>query len=620
MPGLVGVVSLNGDKIDPSLMPAMRDAIRHRDWYKTDDYVNARGTVAISRVNLGIINKDKQPYSARNGQVKVFLHGEIYNDEVANSNPLEFIYCLYEKHGLGFASFLNGSFVVVVVDEDENAVFVAKDRTASKPLFYFNDGQAVYFGPEMKSLFLVPSLERKLNLAAVADFLTNGHFTREHTLVESLETVDKATVLKVTKGGVIQHKYWEYELAEEGKDQGLEYYQQRLVELVQQAIRRRLGTDNTYGILLSGGYDSRAILGFYLEERNDRELHTISWGREEGIPNGDCAVAKRLAWKLGAQHRFYKLTAEEVVDNFRDFILLGEGLTDFPESYDVFYRIKEQQNVDIVLRGDECFGFSQWLKVHDEHTMFATLNLNALRNMGRYQRILNPSFYQLFCELDTETTRHVSSRCNAKNIHNRKDFFYLDIRIKYYLNPLNYVKNFAIESFTPLLDHDILDFVSALPVRYRLGKNFWRKTVVKMFPELFEEMAQNRNDIDWAASFKESPELQRFVYRELIEKQDVFGEFINTDSLKCELDTFFLAPVNSSRPQKFKTGVRTRALKMLATWPATYGFAHKCSYHVGKWRGRIRDILAPEELIIRLLILKVWGDVFLNCPAVHTSG
>jgi asparagine synthetase B (glutamine-hydrolysing) len=615
MPGLVGIVSLNGGKIDLSLMPAMRDAIRHRDWYDVDDYVNARGTVAISRVNLGIINQEKQPYSARGGGVKVFLHGEICNDEVADSDPLEFIYRQYEKKGVHFASFLNGSFVIVIVDETEDIVLIANDRTAAKPLFTFNDGQAMYFGPEMKSLLLVPALERKLNLAAVADFLTNGHFTTEHTLIEGLETVDKATVLKLTTGGVARHRYWQFEFEREGKDLGPDYYQARLAELLRKAVTRRLRNNNTYGILLSGGYDSRAILGCYLEERPSRELHTISWGREEDIPDSDCAVARRLARKLGAQHGFYKLTAEEIVDGFRDFVLLGEGLTDFPESYDVFHRIREQQHVDIVLRGDECFGFSRWLKVHDEYTMFLSLNLATLQSIERYRKVLKPYYHQLFCELDAETAHHVSLRCSAKNIHNRKDFFYLDARIKYYLNPLNCVKNFAIESFTPLLDRDILDFVCALPVRYRLGKNFWRKTVVKMFPELYEEVAQRHNMIDWASSFKGSPELERFVYQQLVEEHSAFSEFINVDGLRNELDAFFATPVDPAA----KTSVRAGALELLETAPTVYSFVHKCSYDIRKRRGKVRKILPVEQLIRRLLILKVWGDVFLDYPVVPKS-
>ncbi len=615
MPGLVGVVSINGDKINPRLMPAMRDAIRHRDWYEVDDYVNTRGTVAISRVNLGIINRDKQPYPARNGRVKVFLHGEIYNDEADDANPLEFIYRLYEKHGPDFASFLNGSFVIVIVDEDEDVVLIANDRIAAKPLFYFNDGQAIYFGPEMKSLLLVPSLKRELNLAAVADFLSNGYFVREHTLIEGLETVDSAIVLKVTTGGVIQHKYWQYEFDEGSKDRGLRYYQEMLAELLRRSVRKRLRTDNAYGVLLSGGYDSRGILGCYLEEKNNQELHTISWGQEEDIPNSDCAIAKRLAQRLGADHRFYELTAEEVVDNFRDFILLGEGLTWFPEAYEVFHRIREQQGVDIVLRGDENFGWSR-LWVHDEHTMLRRIGIMALQSIPSYQRVLRPSYYQLLCELDAETTRYISSKCNARNIFNRIDFFHLDVRIKHFLNPLNYVKNFAVESFTPLLDYDILDFVSILPFKYRIDKYLEKKTLEGMFPELFEEIAQTRNDIDWAASFRNSPELERFVYRELIEEQNILSEFVDSDGLKNELDAFFAPPTEPSMKSRLRTG----ALGLLETSPSAYNFAHKCSYYAQKWRGKVRDTLSPEDLIIRLLIIKVWGDVFLNYPVVSTLG
>ena len=94
MPGLTGAVSFNGSKVNPNLVSAMRDAIKHQDWYEVDNYVNTKETAAISRVSLGIINKEKQPYSAPDRQVKVFLHGEIYNDEVANLSPLRLILIL----------------------------------------------------------------------------------------------------------------------------------------------------------------------------------------------------------------------------------------------------------------------------------------------------------------------------------------------------------------------------------------------------------------------------------------------------------------------------------------------------------------------------------------------
>jgi len=124
-----------------------------------------------------------------------------------------------------------------------------------------------------------------------------------------------------------------------------------------------------------------------------------------------------------------------------------------------------------------------------------------------------------------------------------------------------------------------------------------------------------RNDIDWAASFRSSPELERFVYRELVEEQNVFSEFIDLNGLKSELDAFFAIPVDPS----IETRAKTSALELLETWPAAHHFAHKCSYYVRKWRGQVRDLLPPEELIMRLLVLKVWGDVFLNYPVARTE-
>ncbi len=64
--------------------------------------------------------------------------------------------------------------------------------------------------------------------------------------------------------------------------------------------------------------------------------------------------------------------------------------------------------------------------------------------------------------------------------------------------------------------------------------------------------------------------------------------------------------------------MKASAFRLLEKSPAAYRFAHKSSYYVRKWRGKPRDTLPPEQLIIRLLILKVWGDVFLNYPTAGT--
>jgi hypothetical protein len=194
---------------------------------------------------------------------------------------------------------------------------------------------------------------------------------------------------------------------------------------------------------------------------------------------------------------------------------------------------------------------------------------------------------------------------------------YQDVRLKYFINSLNYVKTFEIESYTPWLDYEILDFVSRLPVRYRLDKKLYRQTIVEMFPTLFEHVAQTRNDIDWATSFRDSPKLCHLIYRELIEDQSILSEFVDIEKLKDELDGFFApSPVETNRRRTWKAA--TTRLRRFS--PAAFNFLYRSSYYARKWMGKYRESLPTERLIIRLLILKVWGDVFLNYPVAKKSG
>jgi asparagine synthetase B (glutamine-hydrolysing) len=617
MPGLVGIVNTRGDRVNQDLMQAMRRAIQHREWYETDNYVSPTGSVSISRVHLGFLDQGGQPYAAGGGHVKVFLHGQIYNDQVAHMEPAEFAFRLYEKKGLDFAAFLNGSFVIAIVDEQEESVIIATDRLATRPLFYLDAGSAVYFSPEMKSLLQVAGLERRLNLAALADFLANGFLSVEHTLIAGIQRLENATVLRLTRQGVVHHRYWQPSFGP-AKDLGLDHYQQTLEGLLRQAVRRSLGYPNTYGVLLSGGYDSRGILGFYLQETSDQHPHTISWGIEEDTPASDCWVARRLAHKLGTQHRFYARPAEEVLEDFNNFVWMGEAQTEEAASYRVFDRIREEHGVKIILRGDEPFGHRLRL-VYDEDSLFRSFGFRVLSEVDAYRRVLKPDYYRTLSELDVQTRRYLISKCTLTQLRDRADFYCFNPQLTYILNPYNYIKTFALESLTPLLDHDLIDFMGTLPVKYRLDKMLYRHTIVALFPELFAEFARSGNAINWANTFKSWPDLRRFAYRQLVETQHMLDEFIDKESLKRELDAFFAAPVQPGQQHGLNARLKRSIDQVLDKSQAARDLVHRAAYSIRKRTGRSTPSLPPEKFVMRLLILKVWGDLFMNYPATPAS-
>lgn len=606
MPGLAGIIQLAPGEIEPAVFSAMQRVLLHRPWYRTDTYRSADHRLAVARIHLGTLYPEPQPYLARQGRVKLFLYGEFYC-EATLATPA-WIYQQYERYGPEALTQLHGSFILLLVDEDQQSTFLVNDRIGSKPLFYYQDREAFYFAPEQKSLLPIPSLSRQLSLPAAVDFLTNGHLTADHTLIEGVKTLASATLLHFQGERSTSRRYWTFTFDEEARDLGAEHYRAELSARLRQAVQRTRAVTERYGVLLSGGYDSRAILGCCLEAQPATTINTVSWGREEALSDSDCLVARQLAETLGTPHGFYQLSGAEILADWETFIRMGEGLTDFPESYAVFDRIRERQGLEAVLRGDECFGYSRWTTVHDELSMFRALDLRVLHYMPDLQALLQPTRYRQFGELAAATRQQLSAQCPARQIHNRKDFYYLNARVKYYLNPLNYVKNFALESPRPLLDDDILDLVTRLPLKYRLGKRFWRATVVQLFPPLYTALARRDNMIRWPAALRATPETEQWVRQQLLDPRAFLSDWFNRPALQAYLDHFFAPRPAGAAP----TG--SGWLKRLEAHPRLYSWLHGGVYRVKKQLGRLDHTLEPERLILRLLILNSWGQFILNLP------
>lgn len=602
MPGLVGFI--NGEKNihDSSLMSDMCNILKHRKRYRAENYSDVRRGLAISHIHLGILDDAPQPFTSQDNKVKILMHGEIYNDEATDRSQLEFIYEQYQKYGADFALNLNGSFVIAIIDEVKDTVVITSDRTASKPFFYFIDSPTIYFAPEIKALLLIPSLTKTLNQAAIANFLACGSFINGEMLIEGIKVLDNASVMEITSTGISLHKYWQLAYAEEPEDKGVEYYQDILSGLLRKAIHRYIRTKHEYGILLSGGYDSRGLLGYYIDEKGNQDVNTISWGAKEDTPQSDCAIAKKVANELGIKHRFYELKAHEIIHNLYDFIFLSDGLTDaftnYPESLKIFQKIRDEEGIQIIIRGDEVFGgYISW----DDVSLFHIMNIRSLSDMPRYKKILKEPYFNSFSELNSRTLKAISAKYQATNIQNRVDFFYLDQRIKYYHGYLNYFKSMGVELRNPFLDNDIMDFTSTIPPKYRLHKNLYIKTIVSVFPYIFKEVAKRDNAINLTKESRNSPELRDFIYEELVEKKNEIDEYINIDGLKNELDTFFYGKDYSSIRSKLKMIMIPKLEKI----PAFYPFIRKLST-------KSISGITMKDIISRLLTLKIWCDIFMK--------
>jgi asparagine synthetase B (glutamine-hydrolysing) len=613
MPGLVGIVPKQQNiPVHGSLFKAMVAGLCHRSWYHVDTYHTPK--LAVARVHLNIFNTARQPHVSENGRVKIFLHGEIYGDELGKSDQLKTIAQAYERHGRDFAKELNGSFVVLIVDHMMDKVLIATDRTASRPLFYFQDDAYLYFAPEPKALALVPSLTKRINVAAMASFLACGHYLNGQALLEDVHPLDNAAVLTVNPESITTHKYWQYTFNESAEDRGEAYYRGALGELIRQAVRRRTRGEHRYAIPLSGGYDSRGILGCCLDEHPQDRMITISWGVEEDLPNSDCAVAKRLADRLGLTHAFFPLRVAHLPPYLSEFVSLHDGLTDacdnYPESLKIFSDIRTELGVQVILRGDESFGFSR--PACDERTIFDKLSILPLDQSRHYRKVLREPWLTILSDSIRQALHEITSRCNTTDIYLRQNFVYFDQRIKHCLNPLNYIKSLELEVRTPYLDNDILDFMRELPSHYHFGKRFYRAMMRQMFPDVLSEMALRSNLPDLDVMLRTTA-MKELICRINLGPSSPLDEYFDWSGLRALHDKYLTATNQTGAGRHFikKTG------RVLARWPTIHRLGYKIYLPIQDKRGH--DFITEGRILLRLLTMNLYLQGVLRVASQHES-
>ena len=151
------------------------------------------------------------------------------------------------------------------------------------------------------------------------------------------------------------------------------------------AMRARLDTDLTVGVVLSGGLDSSLAL------LHARELHPDCVAVTVGVPESpDVAYARRLAADLGVPHEVIELRPRDIrLADVREAIRVSE-LTEYGDiinavvSVPIFRRLREL-GVRVVLTGDgsdELFGgYPMYHQVGPERSR--RLFLHKIRNLCR---------------------------------------------------------------------------------------------------------------------------------------------------------------------------------------------------------------------------------------------
>ena len=189
MCGIVGVFSFSGAPVEERYLRAMRDCLAHRGPDGAGTWISPDGRVGFAHRRLSIIDLSdaaSQPMANQDGSIHLVYNGEIFNHREirreletigqyhwrTDHSDTEVIIHAYEEWGVDCLDRFRGDFAIALWDARKRRLWLVRDRVGVKPLYYTFLPGGIAFASEIKALFALPKLSRRVNEEAIYHYLS----------------------------------------------------------------------------------------------------------------------------------------------------------------------------------------------------------------------------------------------------------------------------------------------------------------------------------------------------------------------------------------------------------------------------------------------------------------
>jgi asparagine synthase (glutamine-hydrolysing) len=154
---------------------------------------------------------------------------------------------------------LSGAFSFAVWNEQEQHLFLARDHTGERPLFYASTANCFAFASMPKGLHRLPFVGAEVDEDYVARYLALAHIPLEQAIFLRMHRLPAGCSLSVHREKTRLWRHWRTSHLQDLRLRSPEEYLDCFRERFDRAVRVRLRTRGGVGAQLSGGLDSGAV-------------------------------------------------------------------------------------------------------------------------------------------------------------------------------------------------------------------------------------------------------------------------------------------------------------------------------------------------------------------------
>jgi asparagine synthase (glutamine-hydrolysing) len=265
--------------------------------------------------------------------------------------------------------------------------------------------------------------------------------------------------------------------------------------LLKQAVARQAGGGMPLGLLLSGGLDSRVLLGELVEILSGEHLQTFTWG----IPGcDDCRASKELARVAHTRHHFFELKPDWLLYMAGDAVRITDGMGNVTNLHALATAKEESQIAQVMYKGfmgdammgyalmkrfwgdyDEDCWFHAHLQTHTEHGVIAF-------QPEEHERLFTAEFQGQVGNGVWESYRLGLKRAGSRQLAVQRLYFDMTQRVpRMTLNGVEVMRSYAPVRL-PFCDNDLYEFTTRVPSGYL----FERRLIARAFSEAHPALAK----------------------------------------------------------------------------------------------------------------------------------
>ncbi len=496
MCGIAGFMTLDGGPAPSPVLNMLLKALAHRGPDGEGRYTAAGIGLVHARLAIIDLVTGDQPLYGPKGSV-IICNGEIYNyielkrdfpgANFQTNSDCELPLFLYDRDKAGFAKSLRGMYALALYDPAEATLFLSRDPFGIKPLYYAETNKGLIFASEPQAILKTGLIARRPRTEAITELLQLQFTTGRETIFAGIKRVLPGETLVVRRGKVVERH--RIAAVPEGEPERITEAEamERLERAMMDSVEVHQRSDVPYGMFLSGGIDSSALLAC-MAKLNDRPVRAYTAGFPGADVSDEREHARTVAKALGADHVEVAVTADDFWTRLPAIVAaIDDPAADYAVVPTYLLAERAAKDLKVVLcgeGGDELFaGYGRyrsvirsfWLGGRAMRAKGLLEGLGVLRDPG-------PAWRDGVVAVERRLADTVGSRLQKAQALDCADWLPNDLLIKLDRCLMAH----ALEGRTPLLDPMVTAASFRLPddlkIQNGLGKHLLRRWLDQKLP------------------------------------------------------------------------------------------------------------------------------------------